>query len=336
MQNELVSIIVPIYNAEKFLARCIESLTKQTYQSLEIILINDGSKDNSLAICNDFKKKDKRIVVIDQENSGVGKTRNKGIAVAKGKYIVFVDSDDYANANLVEELVKKASEDNSDYVLGGISLIKDGSTIGGALLEDKVLNVKEYVESVLLKKTINYVCGAPYSKLFRTDVIRKHNINFDEKLTYAEDFLFNINYLQFASKISTTSAVLYNYILFNNNSLTNINYDKSLFEDFLKSRLYVYKNYEEILEKINPDLDKKLIHQLLVEFVLNSANYACIKNNKKDAKNYIKSMVDDEYISMRIKNANMSSKKENFKLKLLNKRHFNLYYLFSTLKGRKR
>ena len=335
MQNELVSIIVPIYNAEKYLARCIESLTKQTYENIEIILINDGSKDNSLAICNEYKAKDKRIVVIDQENSGVGKTRNKGIDVSKGKYIVFVDSDDFANTNLIEVLVNEAKKNNADYVLGSISLLKDDSSIGTASLDNNICNVKEYIENVLVKRTINYVCGAPYAKLFSSDIIKKNNIRFNDKLTYAEDFLFNITYLQFASKIATTSEVLYNYVLFNNNSLTNINYDKSTFENFLQSRLLVYKQYEEVLFRIQPTLSKEIVYQLLVEFVLNSANYACLKNDKKKAKELIKAMMTDEFISSRIKNVKMGSRKENFKLKLLKKSHLNIYYLLSTIKGKK-
>ena len=336
MQNELVSIIVPIYNAEKYLPRCIDSLINQTYENIEIILINDGSKDSSLAICNEYKLKDKRIVVVNQENSGVGKTRNRGIDLSKGEYIVFVDSDDYANTNLVETLVNEAKKNNADYVLGSISLLKDGSAIGVATLDNNIYNVKEYIENVLIKKTINYVCGAPYSKLFKSEIIKKNNIRFNNKLTYAEDFLFNVTYLEFATKIVTSSEVLYNYVLFNNNSLTNINYDKSTFESFLESRIFVHKKYEDILLKIHPDLNKNIVYQLLVEFVLNSANYACLKNDKNQAKKHIKAMLNDEFISSRIKSVKMNSRKENFKLKLLKKSHVNMYYLLSVVKGKRK
>ena len=205
-----------------------------------------------------------------------------------------------------------------------------------ASLDDGVFTADEYINDVLLKRTINYVCGAPYSKLFKTDIINKHSIKFDESLSYAEDFLFNISYLEFASKIITTSTPLYNYILFNNNSLTNINYAKASFESFFEARLYVYKHYEEILFRINPHLEKLAVYQLLVEFVLNSANYACIKNDLKTAKNLIKNMISNDFVYQRISAVKMNSKKDNFKLKLLKKRHLNIYYLLSTLKGRKK
>ena len=100
--EDLVSIIVPVYNTEKYLSKCLDSIVNQTYKNLEIILINDGSTDNSKAICEDFAKKDKRIQVINKENSGVSVSRNKGLSLAKGNYIAFIDADDYAELNYIE------------------------------------------------------------------------------------------------------------------------------------------------------------------------------------------------------------------------------------------
>ena len=116
-KDRLVSIIVPVYNVEKYLSKCIESLINQTYTNIEILLINDGSTDNSKKICEQFKEKDSRIKLINKENGGLSDTRNKGLQEAIGKYIAFVDSDDYINENTVEDNLKTAIEKNADIVI---------------------------------------------------------------------------------------------------------------------------------------------------------------------------------------------------------------------------
>ena len=105
-----ISIIIPVYNAEKYLAQCIESIIKQTYSNLEIIIINDGSTDRSLEICNFYKENDQRIVVFNQNNSGVSVARNKGLDISNGEFIMFVDADDWLNADFVESLYKVCEE----------------------------------------------------------------------------------------------------------------------------------------------------------------------------------------------------------------------------------
>lgn len=115
--NPLVSIIVPVYNAQKGLSRCLESICSQTYQELEIIVLNDGSMDDSLAICEQFRAKDPRIVVVDKENEGVSRTRNAGLALAQGDYIQFADSDDALDPDYTQNLVQAALEHNADLVI---------------------------------------------------------------------------------------------------------------------------------------------------------------------------------------------------------------------------
>ena len=119
MQKDLISIVIPVYNVENYLNRCIESIISQTYENIEIILINDGSKDNSLLICKEYKNKDKRIKVIDKKNEGVSIARNIGVEKSSGKYVIFVDSDDWIEKTFVENLHKKISEYNVDICIGG-------------------------------------------------------------------------------------------------------------------------------------------------------------------------------------------------------------------------
>ena len=114
--NELISIVVPVYNVEKYLKRCLDSLVNQTYKNIEIILVNDGSTDSSLEICKGYAKKDSRVKIISKKNEGLGYTRNEGINIAKGIYIAFIDSDDYVDENFYEKLYVSAKKYNSDMV----------------------------------------------------------------------------------------------------------------------------------------------------------------------------------------------------------------------------
>ena len=109
-----ISVVVPIYNVERYLKRCIDSIINQTYDNLEIILVNDGSKDSCLNICNEYKKKDERVIVIDQPNAGLSGARNSGIEIATGEYISFIDSDDYIHKDFYKEMLSTAVKEKSD------------------------------------------------------------------------------------------------------------------------------------------------------------------------------------------------------------------------------
>lgn len=135
MTLPLVSIIVPVYNSEETLARCINSILDQQYRNIEVILVNDGSTDNSLNICREFAETDSRIIVIDKENTGVSDTRNRGIAQATGKYLHFVDSDDWIAENAVKVLVDRMQETGCDLVISGFYRVINGKKSEKAILQ---------------------------------------------------------------------------------------------------------------------------------------------------------------------------------------------------------
>ena len=170
---EKVSIVVPVYNAEKYVAECIESLINQTYKNIEIILINDGSKDKSYEICERYAKKDARIQLYNQENIGVSKTRNKGIEKASGKYILFVDSDDYCESEMVENAAKNANEDilyiwcYTEVYKNKIVPIKFGRKIN-------IENIYEVFSSTLI--------GSSCNKIFSLGILKENNIKFNENI----------------------------------------------------------------------------------------------------------------------------------------------------------
>lgn len=201
----LVSVIVPIYNAEKYITRCIESILQQTYKNIQLILINDGSTDNSLKICNHYKTLDKRIIVIDKENEGVSATRNYGISVAEGDYIGFVDSDDHIEEGMYETLVKRIKDDNSEvaaltaYTINSVDNNK-------LLLRNNSINSSTALD-YLLKLAFP---TSLWAYLYKKAIIQDTRLN--EELHFFEDFEFNLRILTKAKKISLCSDKFYNYI----------------------------------------------------------------------------------------------------------------------------
>ena len=188
--DELVSIIVPIYNGEAFISDCVESLIEQTYKNIEIILINDGSTDGTLKKIENFKKKDKRIIVISQKNSGVSESRNNGIKKSKGKYITFVDSDDTVKKNYIEYLVDLIMKNDADIALTRKPL-KFNSKTNVELLdiaEDKIEifdGIRAANEMLLYKIVIS-----SWNKMFDRKLLNKNKIIFNKCLSFGEGFEF--------------------------------------------------------------------------------------------------------------------------------------------------
>ena len=215
-KNPRVSIVVPIYNTKKYLKRCLNSIVNQTYQNLEIILVNDGSTDNSEKIAKELAKKDHRIKLISQPNSGQSSARNTGIRKATGDYISFVDSDDEINQHFIKKLLQLYSDNTSITVCGHrYNRLKEGTSknLYQSELKPRRKNEsqKAYILKLLVKDGRMYSCN---NKLFKANVIKKHAIHFDEKLNFAEDTKFVLDYLKHTKgEIAYTpnSLYIYNY-----------------------------------------------------------------------------------------------------------------------------
>ena len=209
-----VSIIVPIYNTGKYLKRCLDSIINQTYQNLEIILVNDGSTDDSPKIAESYAKKDPRIKLLNQPNSGQSSARNAGIKKATGDYISFIDSDDEINSKFIENLLQLYSNDASIAVCGHrYNLLKEGTSknLYQSELKPRRKNEsqKAYILKLLTKDGRMYSCN---NKLFKASIIKKHTIRFDEKLNFAEDTKFVLDYLKRSKgEITYTPNPLYIY-----------------------------------------------------------------------------------------------------------------------------
>lgn len=212
MQEKKVSIIIPVYNAEKYLKRSINSILNQTYKNIELILVDDGSKDNSFKICEEFAKSYKNIIAIHQENGGVSSARNAGLNCATGEYIEFVDADDSIAENCVEKLVNGIKD--ADVALCGFVMQK---TSGEKIITAKEDCVFEFRKDV--KKSFELVrqgiSNSPCNKLYKKDKIKTL---FNKKYFIGEDVIFNLNYIKNCEKISVIKDALYYYDFTNESS----------------------------------------------------------------------------------------------------------------------
>ncbi len=295
-----ISIIIPIYNAEKYLERCLKSITENNDSSLEIILINDGSKDSSEKICKSFMKVDKRIKYISIKNNGCSNARNLGINLSIGKYIWFIDSDDFIEKNSISEILKEIKE-NPEIIVFGMKIIKnDKSKAFYPKIEKK--------EKFIYNQTIFF--NQPWNKLYKSEIIKKNNIYFKKDCHMGEDMAFNFRYFYYIEKINFVKKTFYNYYLgegvtsspkkrieifnafddiftfywdkdFNNikkilKKYYKLNAIKSTYSSILKSDLKKYEKKNE-LKKINFEL-KKRKHIFNSEFLILQFFYSIVYN----------------------------------------------------------
>jgi len=226
-----ISIIVPIYNTDKFLEDCIKSLINQSYSNIEIILINDGSTDNSLSICEKYKQIDSRIIVKSIENSGVSIARNIGLNMVTGDYVTFVDSDDWIEPHTIKLALNNISEEDAEIAIWSyfknyehkeveLSLVPGESRRFCNDSDKEILYLKSiYAHYNRTTKTEDVPVGTVMCKLYKVDFIRKNNLKFNPKLIRSEDVIFAINAFKLANKIIYFDESLYHYRI-NSNSMS--------------------------------------------------------------------------------------------------------------------
>lgn len=275
--EDLITIIIPIYNVEKYLRECIESVLNQTYKNLEIILIDDGSKDNSAKICDEYEEKEKRIKVIHKENGGVSSARNKGLEIATGDYITFIDGDDYIDKDYIEKLLKNLKEKNVECVLCGFNRIYDKSAEIITKGENKLISKKEFLDSIL---NVQGGAGMACAKLWKKETII--NLRFNEKIKIAEDSLFGIQAVKNVNNVYILNEALYNYRFNKNSAVRKYNKDFAniCLESMKAAKKYIEKEYaneKEVKEKFN--------NYIAYHILLITVNY-CFNN--ENALNWIK------------------------------------------------
>ena len=237
MNNDLISIIVPIYNSEAYLEKCINSIILQTYKNWELLLINDGSIDHCKEICNSYAEVDRRIKVFHKENEGVSTARNIGIDNAKGKWIAFIDSDDFVREKYLENLLSHTS-DNVDLVISYAEWFYNDTSKKNLYPSKLVQEDRFYL--IFTENGIHYYT-APWSKLFRLDLINEIKLRFDCNIHCGEDLIFFISYMLKAKSIYISSDTDYCYNVETPGSLV-----KSL--KSAESELYSFKRISETVD----------------------------------------------------------------------------------------
>jgi glycosyltransferase involved in cell wall biosynthesis len=297
-----ISIIIPVYNACETIEKCIDSIINQTYQDYEIILINDGSKDKSLEILKEYEKKyPTKIVVVDQENMGVSNTRNKGIKLAKSKYIMFVDNDDYLDNDYLNHYIKEIEKYDLDMVSGGYRRITEDNKI----IENRYPKNNEWGRFLII---------TPWAKIYKKDFLIKNDIKF---LNYGigEDVYFYLQILSHTDKIKMIPYIGYNWF-YNTKSVSNTSH-----KGFNKKIdiLYLIK---EIDKKISYDylLSKDIIDyyyiRLILWYLLYSGRSATVKDFKKNY-NYLISYLEKNIPNYRKIIFRKMPKEEMLKFKLI-------------------
>ena len=285
MKNELISVIVPIYNVEKYLPKCIDSIINQTYKNIEIILIDDGSTDSCGLICDKYKKIDNRIVVIHSDNNGLSSARNKGLDIAKGNYISFVDSDDYLETDMFLKLKNNMERNNSEISICNVYYVKDDNRE----IVNKISSNKEYVfdnkeKFKCIQNEFGSIIVYAWNKLYKRNIF--DNIRYPEGRIYEDSYIL-CDILDKANKISFTLKPLYNYVYRENsivNSFSINHFDK--IESFNK-KIDFYNN-EEYYDMVYEEKKRKM--NVLVAYLSKMKRYKI--KNKEVFNKYYKELLD--------------------------------------------
>lgn len=210
MDMRACSIIVPVYNTEQYLERCVDSILEQTFADFELILVDDGSSDRSRFICDEYAQRDSRVRVIHKENGGVSSARNHGIVAATGKYLMFCDSDDYVSSDWCQKMIEVVQEHSDAWIVCGVEKHYNTSSLSlyppGDRTNLLILPKEDYF--TVYK---SYLSAYSWNKIYNRKIIIEHAVFFDETIKNGEDIEFNIRYFQYIKKIACVPCVTYHY-----------------------------------------------------------------------------------------------------------------------------
>ena len=254
-----VSIIVPVYNAESTLPRCVDSILTQQYTDFELLLVDDGSTDSSGSLCDGYAAQDARVRAFHQENAGVSSARNLALGRARGTYLQFLDSDDWITADATRSLVRAAVEHRCDLVIADFyRVVGERLSRKGDIDEDTVLTREGYAAH-MMENPADFYYGVLWNKLYRREIVERHRLRMDPEISWCEDFLFNLEYIRHVRLVSAVPEAIYSYykrkgsLITSSASLrrliqmkrTTFDYYKDLYQDLdlydeQKARVYSY------------------------------------------------------------------------------------------------
>lgn len=312
-----ISVVVPVYNCEKTLSKCLSSVLNQTFEDFELIIVNDGSPDNSDTICGEFAEKDKRIKYIRRENGGLAHVRNLGLNEAKGEYLYFVDSDDYIDEGALEFMFNTAIKQKSDIVLCGYFLENGKSIEKNSCSSASVCgsDINSYMVELKSKNLID----PAWNKLYKVSFLRETKVQFPEG-EYYEDTYFNLKLLDFEPKISICSECFYHYVL----------QMGSITRRYNKEKLATIKNRARLLKSATQGIDS-YCDFYFIKCVFSSFVDMFFSLSKKEIKAYIKQEITtDEFINA-ANNARFSGISSRLIISTARSKSANRVYLFCSL-----
>ncbi|MBP1967063.1 glycosyltransferase [Paenibacillus aceris] len=321
MSNVKISIIVPMYKSEPFLIKCLDSISLQTLKEIEMILINDGSPDNSGKIADEYAKGDDRIKVVHQPNSGPGASRNRGIEVARGEYIGFVDSDDWVDPSMYEMLYEAARNNNAqvamcnyieEYMNPNRSLIISHPFKDQDLLDKEMIS-EHIITSFATNDNMGYY--SLWNKVYKREWLLEQNLTINEERNHGEDWWFNLEIFSKATSVVFTTGEYYHYMHINTNSLM-LKYNENQFELFLSGRKHLHHILRASgvdISKYKNELDRRFVDECIgciYKEVLNQP-----KKNRATA--YIDNILSNSEFNMAIQSYIPKSKMKKLLIILL-------------------
>ncbi len=265
LMRPMVSIIVPIYNAEQYLRRCVDSILNQEYTDFELLLVNDGSTDASGDICEEYGDRDSRVIVIQKENTGVSDSRNRALDRARGKYLQFLDSDDWITPDATRLFVRAAEEYGCDMVISDFyRVVGERLSTKGDIEEEGVLTREEFAAH-MMENPADFYYGVLWNKLYRRDIVEEHNLRMDTDINWCEDFMFNLEYIRYAKVFYALHAPIYYYVK-RKGSLASqgINISKTV---KMKLNVFEYYNnfYKHVLEEEDYEKNRLQVYRFFID-----------------------------------------------------------------------
>lgn len=263
--NPSVSIIVPVYNAEACLRRCVESVLNQEYADFELLLADDGSRDGSGRICDEYAAADSRVRVFHKENSGVSDSRNLCLDQARGRYLQFLDADDWITANATKLLVQAMEEHLCDLVISDFyRVVGERVSPKGDIDEAQVLSREEYAAH-MMENPANYYYGVLWNKLYRREIVEQHHLRMDPAISWCEDFMFNLEYIRRAETFFALQVPVYYYVKTKGSLCTQgISISKTI---QMKLTVFEYYNqfYKTVLDEEEYEKQRLKIYRFLID-----------------------------------------------------------------------
>lgn len=265
--NPTVSIIVPVYNAEHTIGRCIESILNQEYADFELLLVNDGSTDSSGSICDSYAAQDARVRVLHKENTGVSDTRNTALDQAKGTYLQFLDSDDWITPDATSSLVRSAESGSCDLVVSDFyRVVGERVSQKGDIDDDSVMTREEYAAH-MMENPADFYYGVLWNKLYRRSIVEAHHLRMDPEISWCEDFMFNLEYIRYAETFRALQVPIYYYVK-TKGSLAN---QSLTISKTVKMKLTVFEYYQRFFKSVLDEEEYEKSRLKVYRFLLDAA-----------------------------------------------------------------